>query len=187
MGELSQADTTLGASIADEVRLLKRIPLFAGIDTKKLKLLAFTSERQRFEPGDLLVREGEVGTSAFIIIDGEADVLIETAHGPLCVSEVRRYGIVGDIAILCDVRRTATVRARTKVDALCITKDLFFSLVHEFPEMGIEIMRVLARRVDRMTRLVRDTVDRHDVEAAAGSDHAAAPDAGDGAPTPGAH
>jgi CRP-like cAMP-binding protein len=132
--------------------LLKRIPLFANIDTSKLKLLAFTSERVRFPAGQVLCRQGEIGRAAFIIIGGEADVIIDTENGPLTVASVGRNDFVGEIAILCDVPRTATVQARTDVTALVIAKDQFFRMITEFPQMAIEIMRVLALRLERTTK-----------------------------------
>ncbi len=139
-------------SLAEEVELLKRIPLFANIDTSKLKLLAFTSERVRFPAGQVLCRQGEMGRAAFIIIDGEADVIVDAETGPLTVASVGRNDFVGEIAILCDVPRTATVQARTDVTALVIAKDQFFRMITEFPQMAIEIMRVLALRLERTTK-----------------------------------
>jgi len=139
-------------SLAEEVELLKRIPLFANIDTSKLKLLAFTSERVRFPAGQVLCRQGEIGRAAFIIIDGEADVIVDAETGPLTVASVGRNDFVGEIAILCDVTRTATVQARTDLTALVIAKDQFFRMITECPQMAIEIMRVLALRLERTTK-----------------------------------
>ena len=138
--------------IQEDVEALKRIPLFANIDTSKLKLLAFTSERVRFPAGQVLCRQGEIGRAAFIIIDGEADVIVDAETGPLTVASVGRNDFVGEIAILCDVPRTATVQARTDLTALVIAKDQFFRMITEFPQMAIEIMRVLALRLERTTK-----------------------------------
>ena len=98
-------------SLTEEVELLKKIPLFANIETSKLKLLAFTSERLRYKAGDTLFEQDEMGSSAHIIMDGEADVIVKTPSGPLTVATIGKNDFVGEIAILCDVPRTATVRA----------------------------------------------------------------------------
>lgn len=139
-------------SLNEEVELLRNIPMFANIEPSKLKLLAFTSERITFKNGDVLFRQGEPGDSAYVIIVGEADVVVDTAKGPLTVAKLKRNDIVGEIAILCDVPRTATVVAASKLEAMVIAKDLFFRLVMEFPQMAVEIMRELARRLDTMNR-----------------------------------
>lgn len=139
-------------SLNEEVELLRNIPMFANIEPSKLKLLAFTSERMTFKAGDTLFKQGEPGDSAYVIIDGEASVIVDTPKGPLTVAKLKRNDIVGEIAILCDVPRTATVQAASKLEAMVIAKDLFFRLVMEFPQMAVEIMRELARRLDATNR-----------------------------------
>lgn len=139
-------------SLNEEVELLRNIPMFANIEPSKLKLLAFTSERMTFKAGDTLFKQGEAGDSAYVIIGGEANVIVDTPKGPLTVAKLKRNDIVGEIAILCDVPRTATVQAASKLEAMVIAKDLFFRLVMEFPQMAVEIMRELARRLDATNR-----------------------------------
>ncbi len=143
-------------SLDQEVEILRHIPLFANIETAKLKLMCFASERLTFKPSQTLCRQGEPGDAAYIIVDGEAEVSVDTPDGPLAVAVLKRNDIVGEIAILCDVPRTATVTASTEVVALKVTKDLFFRLILDFPEMGVEIMRVLAHRLEQTTAQLRE-------------------------------
>jgi CRP-like cAMP-binding protein len=143
-------------SLTQEVELLRNIPLFAKVEPAKLKLLAFTSERLTFRPGQVLCRQGEVGDAAFIVITGRADVLVDTSQGALKVAEIGPNEIVGEIAILCDVPRTATVAATEELVTLKVSKDLFFRMVTEFPSMAIGIMQELAHRVELTTRRLRE-------------------------------
>lgn len=143
-------------SIKEEVDILRNIPLFAKLEPAKLKLLAFTSERLSFAPGQLLFNQGDAGDAAYVIIDGEADVLIDTAAGKTRIAVLARNSIVGEIAILCDVPRTATVVAKSPLVVLRIAKDTFFRLVTEFPQMAVEIMRELALRLERTNTQLRD-------------------------------
>jgi CRP-like cAMP-binding protein len=138
-------------SINEEVELLQKIPLFAKIEPSKLKLLAFTSERLTFRAEDELFHQGDVGDAAYIIIGGEADVILTTDSDDIIVATFKQNDIVGEIAILCDVPRTATVKAKVELEVLKISKDLFFRMVGEFPQMAVEIMRELALRLDRTT------------------------------------
>ena len=137
-------------SIDQEVDILRKIPLFANVDPTKLKLMCFASRRLTFRSGQSLCTQGETGDSAYIIIDGDADIVVEN-NGPMKVANVGRNDIIGEIAILCDVPRTASVVATSEVTALEITKELFFRMVTDFPEMGVEIMRVLAHRLELTT------------------------------------
>jgi CRP/FNR family transcriptional regulator, cyclic AMP receptor protein len=135
--------------IQDEVSVLRRIPLFAHIEAKKLKLLAFTSERIVFDAGQTVFLQGDEGDAAYVIIDGQADVLVNTPQGPVSLAHMERNAIVGEVAILCDVPRTATIRALTRLDTLRISKEQFLALLTEFPELSIEIMKILAQRLGR--------------------------------------
>jgi CRP/FNR family transcriptional regulator, cyclic AMP receptor protein len=143
-------------SLQQEVELLKRVPLFARIEPSKLKLLAFTSERLTFQPGQVLMKQGDTGDSAYIIMDGKADILIDTPSGQLKIAEVGKNGFVGEMAILCDAPRAATVTATESCTTLKMSKDLFFRLVTEFPQMSVEIMRELARRLEEANHRLRD-------------------------------
>ena len=138
-------------SLKDEVELLRRVPVFAQIEPAKLKLLAFTSERIAYEAGKILFHRGDMADAAYIIIEGEVEVIVDGPAGPVTVAMIGKNDIVGEIAILCDVPRTATVKAASELVTLRISKELFFRLIVEFPQIGIEIMRVLAERLENTT------------------------------------
>ena len=87
-------------------------------------------------------------------------VRIGTPGGDIEVARLGRGDVVGEIAILCDVPRTATVSATEPVTVLKITKELFFRLINEFPQIAIEIMRELAARLERTNAQLRDAVSR---------------------------
>tara|TARA_Y100001970_G_scaffold269322_1_gene361659 strand:+ start:42915 stop:43361 length:447 start_codon:yes stop_codon:yes gene_type:complete len=143
-------------SLNEEVEALRRVPLFAKIEPSKLKLLAFTSERLTFAAGRELFHEGDAGDAAYIILEGKADIVIDTPNGELAVAKVGKNDLIGEIAILIDVPRTATIRAETELTALVITKDLFFQMINEFPDMAVEIMRELAHRLEATTSQLRE-------------------------------
>src|SRR3546814_18258520 len=123
-------------SIDQEVEILRRIPFFAKIDPPKLKLMAFASERVTYKPGQALFRQGERGDAAFIVLQGTADVLIDGADGPLRVASLSANEIIGDIAILCDIPRTAPVQAAPELVTLKSTTALFFRIIMVFPDTG---------------------------------------------------
>lgn len=143
-------------SLNQDVEALRAISLFAKVEPSKLKLLAFTAERLTFNADQELFHQGEPGDALYIILEGEADVLVDAPGGPIKVATVGKHGFFGDIAILCDVPRTATVKATRPLSTLRISKDLFYQLVTQFPQISIEIMRELAMRLDKTTRDYRE-------------------------------
>lgn len=137
--------------LKDEVELLRRVPLFSGVAPAKLKLLAFTSDRVSFDEGQTLFKQGDAGDAAYVVLSGSADVLVNSQSGEIKVATLEPNSIVGEIAIICDVSRTATVRANAPLETLRIRKEHFLKMLAEFPEMAVEIMRVLADRLSHTT------------------------------------
>ncbi len=142
--------------LSNEVELLRRVPLFAGIEPAKLKLLAYTSDVVTYNPGQVLFRMGDTGDAAYVIIRGAAEVSVSTDAGEIPVAQLKDGDFLGEIAILCDTPRTATVTARSELKTLRIRKEPFFELLRQFPEMAIEMTRLLA---DRLTRTTAELVE----------------------------
>ena len=146
------------ADLQEDVDLLRNVPLFRNLDSAKLKLLAFTSERLTFADGDNLFAQGDEGDSAYVIVEGTADVMIDTPKGPVTVASVKQNDWVGEIAILCDVPRTATIRATEKLVTLRISKEIFFQLILQFPQMSVEVMRELAFRLESTNQKLQEAI-----------------------------
>jgi CRP-like cAMP-binding protein len=142
--------------LRDEVELLRRVPLFAGVAPAKLKLLAFTSDRVNYDAGQVLFKQGDPGDAAYVLLSGSADILVNSESGEIRVATLETNSIVGEIAIICDDTRTATVRASTQLETLRIRKDHFLRMLVEFPEMAIVIMRELAERLSLTTAQLSD-------------------------------
>ena len=138
-------------TLTKDVEVLRSIPLFAKVEPAKLKLLAFTSERLQYLSGDELFRQGDYGDAVYIILEGKADILVDSPRGAVIVETLGK-NIVGEIAILCDVPRTATVVAHGDLETLRVSKDGFFHLITQFPQVGIEVMSELASRLHHTTQ-----------------------------------
>jgi CRP/FNR family transcriptional regulator, cyclic AMP receptor protein len=134
-------------SLKEEFELLRRVPYFAEIEPAKLKLLAFMSERVAFDPGKRLFRQGDPGDVAYLIIAGEAEVIAETPAGPVVLATLGSNAIVGEMAILSNAPRAATVRAKDRLVTLRISKEPFMRMVREFPSMAVSVMQELAERL----------------------------------------
>jgi CRP/FNR family cyclic AMP-dependent transcriptional regulator len=143
-------------TLTKDLGVLRTIPLFAKVDPAKLKLLAFTSERLAYVSGDELFHQGDHGDAAYIILEGEADIVVDTPTGTIKVASLGKNDIIGEIAILCDVPRTATVVAHGGLEALRVSKEGFFHLVTQFPQVGIEVMSALASKLHDTTQALTE-------------------------------
>lgn len=137
--------------LSGKIDLLTRIPLFAELDSANRRFLASASEILKFETGEILFRQGDVGKEAYVIVSGEAEIVTEGPEGDIVVATIGPNQFFGEIAILIDAPRTATVSALSDLTTLMISKEMFYSMVSEFPAVGIEIMRQLAQRLLRTT------------------------------------
>ena len=117
--------------INEEASALAKIPALAGLSQNRLKLLAFSSLRINFAPGDNLIHEGEPGQFAYVILDGKIDVIIGTGEKENVVTRLGKDKLVGEMSLLNDALTTATVRASTPVTALRIEKEVFLKLMED--------------------------------------------------------
>jgi CRP-like cAMP-binding protein len=137
-------------TIEAEVQSLRQVPMFRDIDSARLKLLAFTSERVQFAPGQRFFSQGDAADAAYVILDGHADVLLHTPSGEIKIASLDQNSLVGEMGILSDAPRSATITAAAPTTALRIDKSVFLELLGQFPQMSIAIMRELANRLERM-------------------------------------
>ena len=135
-------------SVQDQVSLLRKIELFANVDESHLKVLAFATERVTIRAGEMLIRQGDDAVAAFVIVNGEAEAFIGDQDTTSRFMDVDRNAFVGEMAMLSDQNYAASVRATSDIEALRITRELFFRVIDEFPEMAREVMEVVSRRLD---------------------------------------
>lgn len=139
-----------------DVETLRNIPLFAGLPTARLKLIAYTAEIVRFEPGEVLVQQGASADAVYIITEGEAEVWLADADGhEIHVATVGPNSLLGEIAVIARSRRTTSVRAKDRVVTFKISANVFLDLVRQSPDIGMQVLTVLAQRLERTTALLQ--------------------------------
>ena len=136
-------------TLETEVQSLRQVPMFRDVDPARLKLLAFTSERVQFAEGQRFFSQGDPSDAAYVILDGRASVLLNTPGGEIQVAELGSNALVGEMGILSDTPRSATIMAAEPTTALRIDKRVFLELLAQFPQMSLAIMRELAMRLER--------------------------------------
>lgn len=133
--------------IETEIQSLQSIPMFRDVETSRLKLIAFTSMRLTVLAGRDLFTQGQVSDSAYIILDGAADVLLVGPSGSRVVAQLGKNALVGEMGVILGEPRSATIRAASRMEVLQIPRENFMSLVTDMPTIALSVMRELARRV----------------------------------------
>ncbi len=149
-------------TLDDDFESMRALPLFSSIDASRLRLMLIAAEKQQYFKGDYLIREGESGDSIFIVLCGKADVFVHVGDQNLQVGEVKSGEVTGEISVLCGIERTATIIASEHLEVLVLDKDIFLNLIRDFSDIGIEIMRGLAAKLERTTRKLRDAIAKKD-------------------------
>ena len=142
------------SKLKDEVDLLRSIPMLANMPASKLKLLAFASDRVSYSKGDVLFNQGDDADAAYIVINGGADVLVSSGDNSKQskVAELGPNSFVGDMAILCDIPRTAAVRANSNLDTLRIKKEHMVDMMKESPTLAMAVLQELVQRLAKTTQ-----------------------------------
>ncbi len=134
--------------IYENAEQLKKIPLLSGSDQAQLKLLAFTSEALKFSPGEHLFKYNDVSDSVYVILDGEVNVVRdEDPENVTNLATIGKNNIMGEMGVFLNVPRTASLIAKEQVQALRIPANRFIKLVTHNPEIALEVMRQLSKKI----------------------------------------
>jgi len=141
----------VGRSIA-RADLLRRMPLFAELDGHQIQRIAAELQEEDYERGAVLMRQGEIGETFYVIESGRVRVSVEEDGKETLVTERGPGEYVGEIALLLDVPRTATVTALTPIRALSLRRDVFERLVKDYLYVGRGLERETSRRMIDLER-----------------------------------
>jgi CRP/FNR family cyclic AMP-dependent transcriptional regulator len=126
-----------------KVQALKAAPLFEGLSRKELVQLARVCEDLEVQPGTVLCKEGQIGHEFFVIVEGKVQV---TRKGrPLAT--LNSGDFVGEIALVTEMPRTATVTAETLVRLFVLTGRDFRGVLDKNPTVERKVLRALGRRL----------------------------------------
>ena len=140
----------------DVVRHLRSSPVFSHLPDEALLSVAECATVTMVTAGDAVMEEGEEGHEAFIVIAGRLDVVTTTPEGSTQVVGALGPGdVVGEMALITDEPRSATVRARRESALMRIGAEEFRSIVLDHPEALLDMTRTVMRRLNRSIHAVR--------------------------------
>jgi small-conductance mechanosensitive channel/CRP-like cAMP-binding protein len=143
------------AQRADIRRVLGRIELFQSLSADELDRVAGASPLATYEQGETLVRQGEEGSTFYVIFEGRVAVVVRNAEGQdVAVAHLEKDAFFGEMALLTGAARTATVIAETDAVVLVVAKTVLAPLLQANPELAGKLAAVLEKRVaDRAVRM----------------------------------
>lgn len=144
--------------------IIKQLDFFADISEEALNEVSSRFTLEKFAPGETIFEEFSTGDSFFIIIEGEVEVSkhvgqsIETTQAELDV--LGPYSYFGEMALVDDYPRSATIRARTDIVLLKMTKRTFIDLCMQYPMLLFNLMKTISHRLRSTNQKFVEIVDR---------------------------
>jgi CRP-like cAMP-binding protein len=129
------------------VGFLQRVPLFQGLTKRQMETLAKTFVERKYKGGQAIVTQGKGGEGFFVVTSGKAEAVRERSDSvKVVVNTFGKGDFFGELALLDDGVRTATVTATEDVECLVMTSWDFISVLREDADMSVTILKELARR-----------------------------------------
>ena len=130
-----------------KTELIKRAPLFSQCSKREFEAISGIADEIDLKEGKELTRQGKPGREFFVLVEGTADVIKNDRK----VSTLKAMDFFGEIALIHQSPRTATVKATSPVRALVITDRNFRRLMAEQPEIQRKVLEALAERIGPST------------------------------------
>ncbi len=137
-------------TLESDISCLRSVPLFRSLPGPRLKLVALMGERLQFEPGTVIIAEGEKPEGVYFVLEGEAELSQAGADGGAKRFTFRAGSVFGDVPILCDQGYVGQVAAKQDLVVLRLSKDLFFEMLETIPDFSLALSRDLASRLYRL-------------------------------------
>jgi CRP-like cAMP-binding protein len=135
----------MSTDLAGIVSTLQENPIFARLDARRLKIVALAGEIEICRDGEHLFERGEDGDAAYLVLSGAALVELDGK----VIARLGRGELVGEIAALCDRPRTTGIVAEGDLAVLSLGRAELRSLLREFPDFALEMIRIMALRLER--------------------------------------
>ena len=127
------------------VELIMYLPLFGHLNGPELEVVARHMNYFELEPGDILFHEGDPGDSVCFVVKGLLEVLKGSGGDQIAIAHVSKNRSIGEMSVIDNTPRSATVRAKEKTHIVSLTKKGFDDLLDQYPKVGIQVLKQIAR------------------------------------------
>ena len=133
---------------------IRKSPLFEGLSDHELRELMDNARPVSLRAGEVLMKQGEPGDTAFIVVNGELEITKQSGQSLIKI-DVRGSGeIIGEMALLSQAPRSATVTAVTDSETLCISKEVFDNLLSTSPSAAKAVLHWIMARLSQNEALL---------------------------------
>ena len=144
----TQKSQSTTISTGEKILLLKGIEIFSGLDPSELAAIASVTEELDYTEGRVVIKQNDPGESLFLIIQGRVQVVMEEAEGQeVLLNYIEAGGAFGEMALIDDNPRSATIRTVEPCRFLILHKQEFKDIAMEFPRVTLQICSVLSQRI----------------------------------------
>lgn len=138
-------------AVSDDVELLAGVPLFKGLNSEQLRLIAFGAEHRRLRMDDVLFRQGEEAECAYVVAAGRLELYSTDRSGAHHLeARAGRGTMLSELALATSVERKYTAVAAEDSDVMRISRPLFHRMVEEYPDMAAVIRQRIASSLKRL-------------------------------------
>ena len=109
--------------------ILRKCPLFKDVGASDLTDIAQKMQPEEFQPGQPIIKQGDIGDKFYVIAEGEVNIVVESQGGTRAVATLKEGSFFGEVALLRDEPRNATVQASTPVLTYALSKENFLAAV----------------------------------------------------------
>ena len=140
---------------------LKKFPLLKNLTDSDLEVLETYVKEESFNEGDNIIKEGDIGDTLYILIDGSVDVIKTTIYDDefICASlDASMHCLFGEMAVIDNDKRSATIKAKTPCKTLSLDRDSFTDFCNKCPKAGIELLKLMNINIVRNLRLENENL-----------------------------
>ncbi len=130
------------------MELLKKVPLFSSLTDDELQMILVSGYKKTFEKNMFIMKHGDPGNAMYLIISGSVKLTLFNEDGrTIVLSILNKEDFFGELSLLDDKARSCSVIAIDTCELFILTRELFYKLIREHPEMTFKILKELTKRL----------------------------------------
>ncbi len=168
-----------GTSSYNKIDILKKVPIFSGISSKDLEKIVAVTHQRKYRKDSMILIEEEAGQTMFILMSGQVKISRISEDGREVILAVMAEGdFFGELSLLDGQSRSANVTVIKDAEMLLINREDFLSLLNEFPQIAIQLLRELAGRMRKSDSQIKSLSLKNATGKVTGTLHRLAEDIG---------